>query len=470
MQRPAVAALIGTAALAAVGAGALGGGGARAGTPAPARRSTTCAADDAIPTPPGYAGWERSSVVAWEAMEQRGGIVPDIEEDRSHAPPAWWRYPSPLRSADILAAEAKSAKGLYAAVPASDLKAGDVVVRPHGAGVCGKMAIVVGMLNDAWVTVEAEGEGDIKRSGNPTFFDGKALRPEASAYRLNVKKDSSLGHARELDRDLGHLERTIAERPPLVARNGRGAVDEKLHDLVDEAWSLIADPDFQEDRRVLTGRALALAAALDWPGAAEAAAAVLDDAIRRSPQRADALLARAGVGLLAGDRERALGLARGALALPGASSRAHYLLARALLASGKTDEGLAALRRYLDDEPFDPRARKLVATGDGSRRSRRPPPRRPGARRSASRRRPRRSRSPAPNTRSTSSGPSPGASSPSSPRPSSGWSSSSPPAGCCARTARRSAPVSPCWSSAPPPPKPPRWRARAPATCSPTRS
>ena len=56
-----------------------------------------------MPTPPGYKGWERSSVAAWEAVEAQGGIVPDIEEDRAHFPPAWLRYPSPLRSADLLA-------------------------------------------------------------------------------------------------------------------------------------------------------------------------------------------------------------------------------------------------------------------------------------------------------------------------------------------------------------------------------
>jgi len=74
-------------------------------------RSTTCVEDDPVPTPPGYRGWERSSVVAWEAVEQQGGIVPDIEEDRAHFPPAWMRYPSPLRSADLLADEARKPKG-----------------------------------------------------------------------------------------------------------------------------------------------------------------------------------------------------------------------------------------------------------------------------------------------------------------------------------------------------------------------
>src|SRR4029077_20336957 len=80
------------------------------------RRSTTCVEDDPVPTPPGYAGWERSSVVAWEAVEQQGGIVPDIEEDRAHFPPAWLRSPSPMRSAELLAEEARKPKGLFSKV------------------------------------------------------------------------------------------------------------------------------------------------------------------------------------------------------------------------------------------------------------------------------------------------------------------------------------------------------------------
>ena len=354
---PVVAALIGLM---------LAFGGARAGA-APKRMSTTCVEDDQVPTPKGYEGWERSSVVAWQALEDHGGIVPDIDEDRSHAPPAWWRYPSPLRSAELLADEAKMPKGgLYAAVAPADLRAGDVLVRTRGAGACGKMAIVAGLSDEAkWVTIEPDDtpDGQGTKEGNPLFFDGKQLRPEVSAYRIDVKKDSTLGHVRELDRDLTHLERTIAERPPLIATKGRAAVDEKVHDLVDEAVSLAADTAFDEQRRGLTGRALALAAALDWPAAPEAAAAVLDDALRRTPSRPDALPARASLYLLAGDATKAAELGESAAAVPGISPRIHYIVGRALLVTGKRDAGLAALKRYLDDDPADPRARKLVETG-----------------------------------------------------------------------------------------------------------
>ena len=114
-----------------------------------------------------------------------------------------------------------------------------------------------------------------------------------------------------------HLERTISERPPLVAKKGAGVVDEKVHDLIDEAWSLGADPAFGEERRALTGRALALAAALDWPAAAEEAAAVLDGVLRKTPLRADAILPRAAVFLLAGDAEKAVTLTEAAKAHPG---------------------------------------------------------------------------------------------------------------------------------------------------------
>ena len=65
-----------------------------------------------------------------------------------------------------------------------------------------------------------DGDGLVQRL---SFADGKALRPEAAAYRINVKSDSSLGHARALERDLSPLERTIAERPPLIARDARGS-------------------------------------------------------------------------------------------------------------------------------------------------------------------------------------------------------------------------------------------------------
>jgi hypothetical protein len=330
----------------------------------PRRAVSTCAEDDAVPTPPNYLGWDRSGMVAWKAVEGYGGIVPDIEEDRTQAPPAWWRYPSPVRSAELLAAEAQNPRGLYTRVASADLKPGDLLVRANGAGACGKMALVAGVMHDRLMTVEAgEGEEQATREGNPVFFtDGKTLRSEVAAYRVRVKKDDTLGHARELERDLSHLERTVAERPPLIAKNGKGAVDQKVHELVDEAWSLIADPAYDLERRVLAGRALALAAALDWPGAAESAAAVLDDVLRRAPTRADAVLARVSVMLLAGQADKAVTLAEAAKAIPGVPSRARYLLGRALLAAGKGGEALGVLRLYLEDEPADPRAQKLVAT------------------------------------------------------------------------------------------------------------
>jgi len=359
---------------------------------AAARRSTTCAEDDPVPTPPGYVGWERSSVVAWEAVEQQGGIVPDIEEDRAHFPPAWLRYPSPMRSAELLADEARKPKGgLYTKVDPKDVAVGDIVVRITGAGACGKMAIVAGHSDDGWVVLDTESKDapppsapSATTTGKPgpvptlpstasVFFDGQRVRPETSVYRVAVKKDSSLGHVRELTRDLDHLERTIAERPPLVTPSRRGAVDDLVHKLIDEAWSLMLDKPFEEDGRALTGRALALAAALDWPGAAEQAAAVLDDVIKRKPSRADAPVARASLLLLEGEPDKAVSLAEAATANPDVSPRVRYVIGRGLLAAGKKDSGLAAMKRYLEDDPVDPRAKQLVATG-GREPALAPPP------------------------------------------------------------------------------------------------
>ena len=147
---------------------------------------------------------------------------------------------------------------------------------------------------------------------------------------------------------------------PSSPRRGPASSTRRLHDLVDEAWSLGADPAFGEERRALTGRALALAAALDWPAAAEEAAAVLDGVLRKTPLRADAIVARAAVYLLAGDAEKAVTLTEAAKAIPDVPPRVHYLLARALLAEGKQADGLAELRRYREAYPYDALAARLA--------------------------------------------------------------------------------------------------------------
>ncbi|HEX3698762.1 MAG TPA: hypothetical protein VH374_25560 [Polyangia bacterium] len=347
-------------------ASVIGAGRAPAAPAPPARRmSSSCVQDDPVPTPKNYVGWDRSSLVAWEAIEQYGGVVPDIEEDRGHAPPAWWRYPSAMRSAELLALEAADGNGLYSAVAPGDLKQADILVRAGGAGAgtCGKMALVVGQIGGRWMTLEAEGDSSNTRSANPVFFDGDALRADVGAYRIRVKKDATLGHVRELGRDLDHLERTVAERPPLLAKNGRAVVDEKVHDLLDEAWSLTAEASFDLDRRALAGRALALGTALDWPGAGVAAGALLDDVLRRDPLRGSAVVARAMVHLLGRDPDKAALLAQAALALPSVPARASYVLGRALLAGGRIQPGLAALRTFAERDPSDPRAQRLLASG-----------------------------------------------------------------------------------------------------------
>jgi hypothetical protein len=311
---------------------------------------------------------------AWKALEASGGVVPEIDEDRTQAPPGWWRYPGPRRSAEILAAEAKAPDGLYERVAPDDLKGGDVVVRPAGAGACGKMAVIAGQLEGRWMLQDsAEKDGAAKVSDDTFFVGGERLRPEAVAYRVRVKADSTQGHVRELGRDLSHLERTIAERPPLIAPRGLEPVGAKVQALLDEAWSLRLDPAADLQRRELAGRALALAAALDWPGAAESAAAVLDDVLSRAPGRVDAVVARASVYLLAGQAARALPLIEAVASPPGAPSRARYVLARALLAVGKQAEGMAAMRRYVSEEPRDVRANQLIESG-GRKPALAPPP------------------------------------------------------------------------------------------------
>jgi hypothetical protein len=174
-------------------------------------------------------------------------------------------------------------------------------VRARGAGVCGKMAVIGGRVDDQWITIEVgpDGRGPSTRPASPLFFstDGKSLLPEARAFRIRVKKDDTIGHVRELRRDLDHLERTVGHRPALLAtgEEAQQVVSEKVHDLIDEAWSLVADQTFDLERRELTGRALALAAHLAWPGAAVAAEAVLDDVLKKSQDRPAASATRAAL-------------------------------------------------------------------------------------------------------------------------------------------------------------------------------
>jgi hypothetical protein len=316
-----------------------------------------------------------ASVGAWRAIEDRGGVVPEIEADDVQAPPAWWHFPGARRAAEIFEAEARDeTTGLYSKVTPADLEVGDIVVRVAGVGACGRMAVLAGRTEGSWVLQDGVDPGGATRPADDAFFaGGRALRPEAQAFRIRVRRDNSLAHARELDRDLLHLERTIAERPPHLARGGRAAVEEKVHDLLDEAWSLMADPAFDLQRRALAGRTLALAAALDWPGAAESAAAVLDDVIARASQQPAASLARANVYLLEGQAERAVRLAEAAASLPGSSPQARYVLGRALLAAGQSAAGLEALRRYLVERPTDARASRLVATAGREPRFEGPP-------------------------------------------------------------------------------------------------
>jgi len=337
--------------------------GEKAGAADPA---STCVQDDPVMTPRGWRGWDRAAVVAWETIEKAGGIVPEIEEDRTQAPPRWWRYPSALRSATLLEAEAANeSTGLYTRVAPEDLARGDVLVRTVGAGTCGKMAVVGAKVEGKWTIIEVDaedGEGAASHPTNPLFFaaDGKTLVPQARAYRIRVKKDDTIGHIRELERDFSHLDRTIGDRPLFLApgEEGKEVVAQKVHDLIDEAASLRADASYDLDRRDLMGRAWVLAAYLDWPGARVVARAILDDVLAKAPGRAGAALARADLALLEGDFARAVSLCQAVAATPRPPSWTYWILGRALAALDRSDEAAQALARYRAADPRDVRVRQ----------------------------------------------------------------------------------------------------------------
>jgi hypothetical protein len=158
--------------------------------------------------------------------------------------------------------------------------------------------------------------------------------------------------------------------------SGEGAEDvvaEKIHDLIDEAWSLVAEEAYDVDRRELAARGYALGAALGWPAAAESGLALVDDVLARAPERADAWVTHGVLSGLLGQPARALldartALGRGAEAAgadpgsldpPGLPAR--WLEVRSLLASGDRAGGEAALERFVARVPGDRRALRLQA-------------------------------------------------------------------------------------------------------------
>ena len=287
-------------------------------------------------------------MVAWEAIEQYGGIVPEIEEDRGHAPPAWWRYPSRAAlGGRSWRPRRATPHGLYIAVAAADLKQGDILVRTRGAGACGKMAILAVRSTAQWMTAGGRRGRDAGHAHRqPDLLRRRRQDPAPRRRRLPHPREEGR-HARRTCASCGATSTTSSAPSPSARRwsrkNGRAAVDEKVHDLLDEAWSLVADTGFDLERRELTGRALALGAALDWPGAAPLAAAVLDDVHPRAPLRAPTRSWRArSVDLLAGERRPRGHAGRGAPPRSPARRRARSTCSAAsLLASGKTATGLA---------------------------------------------------------------------------------------------------------------------------------
>ena len=272
-----------------------------------------------------------------------------------------------------------SRRGSTEAVAPGDLQTGDVVVRVarrrrlrqdgDRRRATRRQRVVLDTMQGR--ASGRTGAGDAARPPTRCSSTAEALRPEAAAYRIAVKKDSTLGHVRELDArsrpPRAHHRRAAAAGRP---KGRRGAVDDKVHELIDEAWSLMPDKPFEDDGRALTGRALALAAALDWPGAAEQAAAVLDDVLKRTP-----------------DARRRRGRARQRLPAGRASPTRRcrwprrrrrcpdVAAARRATSSGarcwpraRQDDGLAAIKRYLRGRPGRP-ARQAAWSRRGGRRA-----------------------------------------------------------------------------------------------------
>ena len=107
---------------------------------------------------------------------------------------------------------------------------------------------------------------------------------------------------------------------------------------------------------------------------------MLDDVLKRTPSRADAACRARERLLLAGEN------GQGGVARRGGDRDARTCRRACATSSGagcwpraRRTHGLAAMKRYLEDDPSDPRAKSLVATGGQEPALAPPPKRRPPA-------------------------------------------------------------------------------------------
>ena len=329
------------------------------------------------------------------------------------------------RSAGRRGAQAR--RGLYTKVDADDVAAGDIVVRVTRRGRLrqdgGRRRTLGRPVGGA--RHREQGRRAAQRARQPASpapsrrcrrprrcsSTAATLRPETSVYRVAVKKDSSLGHVRELTRDLEHLERTIAERPPLVdaepARRGRrpGAQADRRGVVADARQAVRGGRPRADRTRAGAGGGARLAGRRRAGG-------------RRARRRDQAQAVARRCGGRARQRAAARGRARqGGLAGRGGDGDPGRLAARALRdrarAAGGGEEGRGAGGAEALPRGRPVRSARQAAGGD--RRTRAGPrarrPSRP-ARRCASRRRPSAAGCTARRTASASTGRSPGGSSP----------------------------------------------------------
>ena len=339
------------------------------------------------------------------------------------------------------------------------------------------MTVVAGAQHDSWVTlVPGDGPDPATRDADPIFFDGKALRNGVAAYRIRGQ-EGRLAGTRPRDRTRSAPPGTDHLRAAAAGRQGRrrgrrreGARSHRRVLVAGRRSGVSRGAARADGARAGAGRGAGLA------GRAEEAAAVLDDVLRRTPLRGDAVLARAATFLLAGDAEKALTLAEAGTAIPDVPARVHYLAgprARRAGEEGRSGRGAAQVpRRSSPTTRWPPASARRRRDRQPSPWSRRRWPRRTapgrGLRFSATAdkgaRRQRRVRLLGRRGRSR------GGSPASRRRPRAACCSTSRPDACCARTARPSAARRSCWSSARRPVAPMRWRARARATSSRTPS
>ena len=286
---------------------------------------------------------------------------PTSRRTARQAPPGLVALPEPAALGRAAGRRgAQTPKGLYRRSRRATSQPGDILVRVAGAGACGKMAVVAGRCDDQWMTARGgrATTAPATRTGEPAVL----LRRQDPARRgRRLPRARSRRTARSATcASCGATSTTSSAPSPSGRRwwrrNGRGA--RRREGARPDRRGLVAGRRSSRSSRAARAdrtRAGAGGGARLAGRRRERGRGARRRAQARRRRARDAAVARAACTLLAGDTDKA--------AAAGARRRPRSRASRRASATswgarcwrrGRSAEGLAALKRYLDDDPADP--------------------------------------------------------------------------------------------------------------------